>query len=193
MNKFQYVIFDLMGVLYKNGHIIKQGLSEFLDQDYLKVKEKYNQYKSGKIEFAEFWQTLKQDKKVEKQFLRSLAIDPSAVEVVENLKKNYQVGSITNLPVSWARFLARLFKFDKIIISAEHDCLKPQSEIYHILLKKTGVKPARCLFIDDNLINLEVPAKMGMTTVWFSREKQDLDFKPDFTISELKELYKIIK
>ena len=57
--------------------------------------------------------------------------------------------------------------FDDMVISGEVRHVKPEPEIFHILLEKIG-RPAReCLLIDDSLSNIEQANKMGFATIHF--------------------------
>ena len=45
--------------------------------------------------------------------------------------------------------------FDGIIISGDHNCLKPNAELYHILLKTFNITPDNCVMIDDRIENIQ--------------------------------------
>lgn len=49
---------------------------------------------------------------------------------------------------------------------------KPDSHGFHVLLRKHNLDPHRCAFVDDILDNLRTAHRLGMTTVWVSREKR---------------------
>lgn len=62
--------------------------------------------------------------------------------------------------------------FDDIVISGEVGSIKPEPEIFEILLGKIGRPAQECLFIDDSLTNIRQAQKMGFVTVHFeSAEK----------------------
>lgn len=66
--------------------------------------------------------------------------------------------------------------FDRVYYSDELHLRKPGREIYELVLSENGLKPEETIFIDDNQINLDAPAKIGM---------QVLEFPKDCTIGKL--------
>ena len=52
--------------------------------------------------------------------------------------------------------------FDGIIVSAHEQLLKPDPRIYALLCERHGLAPADCIFIDDNLANVEGARALGM-------------------------------
>ncbi len=64
------------------------------------------------------------------------------------------------------------------IISYMEKCVKPDPEIYELLIRRYHLDPARCVFIDDTKINLTAAAEAGLRTIWFRSLEQaqaDLD------------------
>jgi 2-haloacid dehalogenase len=57
--------------------------------------------------------------------------------------------------------------FDDMVISGEVGHVKPQPEIFHILLEKIGKPANECLFIDDALPNIQQANTMGFATHLF--------------------------
>ena len=54
---------------------------------------------------------------------------------------------------------------DGEVISYREGVIKPEREIYEILITRYGLEPANCVFIDDLPKNLEAAAKLGFHTV----------------------------
>jgi putative hydrolase of the HAD superfamily len=54
--------------------------------------------------------------------------------------------------------------FDKLYLSYQIGCTKPSPEIYHFLMKDSGIVPSESLFIDDGLANIEMGKQTGMKT-----------------------------
>ena len=52
---------------------------------------------------------------------------------------------------------------DGIVISAEEKTVKPEAEIYQVLLKRYSLKADECFFIDDSPANIEAAAQIGMS------------------------------
>ena len=71
--------------------------------------------------------------------------------------------------------------FDGQIISGVENVIKPEKEIYELLLSRYNLIPEESLFIDDILFFLKPAKKLGMKTIW-NRPETDLR-------EELKRLY----
>jgi 2-haloacid dehalogenase len=52
--------------------------------------------------------------------------------------------------------------FDGLVVSAHEKLLKPDRRIYALLCERHGLAPADCIFIDDNLANVEGARAFGM-------------------------------
>jgi putative hydrolase of the HAD superfamily len=62
--------------------------------------------------------------------------------------------------------------FDDLVLSCEHLLLKPQKEIYQLVLQRAGYQPHECLFVDDVPANAEGADKAGMRQFVFQNEDQ---------------------
>ncbi|MFI2434551.1 HAD family hydrolase [Streptomyces sp. NPDC018693] len=58
---------------------------------------------------------------------------------------------------------------DHVISSARVGLAKPDPRIYELAASRAGVRPDRCLFVDDTLENIEAAAALGMHTVHFHK------------------------
>jgi putative hydrolase of the HAD superfamily len=62
--------------------------------------------------------------------------------------------------------------FDVLIWSYQHRMVKPDPEIYHLLLEKLGTAPEETLFLDDKLENIEAARRLGIQGLQFSTVDQ---------------------
>jgi putative hydrolase of the HAD superfamily len=64
--------------------------------------------------------------------------------------------------------------FEVIVDSGWVGMRKPQPEIYHLTVERLGdgLKPADCLFVDDNEVNVEAARDLGMTAIRFESNDQ---------------------
>jgi 2-haloacid dehalogenase len=62
--------------------------------------------------------------------------------------------------------------FDDFVISGEVGHVKPDPEIFQILLAKIGRPAHECLFIDDALTNINRAQMMGFETIHFQSPEQ---------------------
>jgi 2-haloacid dehalogenase len=99
------------------------------------------------------------------------------VNILKQLKqKGYPLYGLSNWSAEMfphAREKYDFFElFDNIVLSGAVGYNKPEPEIFHILLERTGRRAQECLFIDDSLPNIEQARRMGFATVHFESPEQ---------------------
>jgi 2-haloacid dehalogenase len=57
--------------------------------------------------------------------------------------------------------------FHGIVVSGEERLIKPDRQIYTRLLERYQIDPARAVFIDDNALNVEAAAALGLHGIHF--------------------------
>lgn len=194
------VIFDMMGVIFTEGHIIKDVLHPMLQQrfpglTYEVVKEPYEHYSTGQLNRLGFWLALRirDHKGYEKKFLDSLKLNPEFLETAKYLKsKGHEIIIFTNLPTEWAHYLMEKNGLDRYVsaafISGETGVRKPDLAAYDIVAEKiAGKEPV--YFIDERAENLMPAGRYGWKTVTIG---VDISFKPDFSLKSLSDLKKIL-
>jgi 2-haloacid dehalogenase len=62
--------------------------------------------------------------------------------------------------------------FDGIVLSGDVGLVKPDPQIYQIMLRKIGRPAEECLFIDDSLTNIQQAQTMGFITIHFQSPEQ---------------------
>jgi haloacid dehalogenase superfamily, subfamily IA, variant 3 with third motif having DD or ED len=89
--------------------------------------------------------------------------------LIKPLKEKYNVYGLTNwsaetIPLAMKRydFFADL---DGIVVSGAEKTVKPDPELYRILLNRYGIQAGESLFIDDNYNNIETAQQMGFHTI----------------------------
>lgn len=95
------------------------------------------------------------------------------VEILKTLKQaGFGIYGLSNwsaetFPI--ARTMYEFFDlFDDMVISGAVGHVKPEPEIYHILLEKIGKPAKECVFIDDSLPNIQRANTMGFHTIHFT-------------------------
>lgn len=119
----------------------------------------------------------------------------------ELLRRGYKLGVIANQSEGTARRLEKwgiLSCFDVIAASAEEGVAKPDADIFRRALERVGCRPENAAMVGDRLDNDISPAKaLGMKTVWIKQgmsvffSPKNADETPDYTVSELSELFEI--
>lgn len=201
----QYIIFDLMGVVFKEAHIIKDSLYPILREcnepvSYEKVKEEYIKLGVGKVSEVEFWKAIDvQQSMPRKIFLEKLreSFDDDFMGLLSTFLGK-TIGVLSNNAAEWAEYLLHNTGLENQIhiklISGELGYKKPEKEIYDLLVQRCGGNPSNILFIDDKLSNLKAAGGMGIKTCLLIREPLTKpDYLPDFVIFELKQLEDLVE
>lgn len=99
---------------------------------------------------------------------------PGSWELAEELKAaGHRMFAITNWssdnwPAAVASYPRLETMFEDIVVSGIEGLLKPQPEIYRLLLTRNGIKAEDCIFIDDNENNVEGAKAVGMDAILFT-------------------------
>lgn len=91
------------------------------------------------------------------------------VKLIKPLKKKYSLYGLTNwsaetIPIAMERY--DFFKdLDGIVVSGVEKIIKPDPQLYRILLDRYGIQARESLFIDDNYANIETAQQLGFQTI----------------------------
>ena len=96
---------------------------------------------------------------------------PGMLALVEGLKEaGYRVAMLSNISADIAMLVREIgfYKpFDPVVLSCDINAKKPDVKAYHILLKRLGCAPDKCLFIDDRERNIQAAKKVGIDGLVF--------------------------
>jgi putative hydrolase of the HAD superfamily len=108
----------------------------------------------------------------------STPLNDEMFSLARGLKDRYFVGIITDNKKERMDHLKQYHRlpevFAPIVISAEVRCTKADSRIFELALACLRVDPEDSVFIDNTRANLVAPAALGMKTVHFDDEKNDV-------------------
>ena len=99
------------------------------------------------------------------------------IEIMKKLKSGgYPLYGLSNWSAETFPFAREKFDFfnllDDFVISGEVGHVKPDPEIYRILLEKIRKPAEKCLFIDDADANIRQAQAMGFQTILFNSPEQ---------------------
>ncbi len=99
------------------------------------------------------------------------------VRILKQLKQaGYSLYGLSNWSAETFPYARKKYDFfdllDDIVISGEVGHIKPDPEIFQIMLEKVGRPAQECLFIDDSLTNIKQAQKMGFATIHFQSPEQ---------------------
>ena len=64
--------------------------------------------------------------------------------------------------------------FDAVVISDQVGLRKPDPEIFNFTARQIGLPPSECLFVDDTEHNLPGAAELGMGTLHFTGDAEEI-------------------
>ena len=179
------VIFDYGGVM-KSSHPLSMDIATIYNisvEEVEKVKKItipfFSLLQRGLINEQEFWQKFSDVIKKPipqnyKELLReiyekTLVLFPEMIEFVKKLKdKGIKTAVLSNITKFQAEIIRKnngYKEFDVLVLSYEEKLEKPELNIYLSVIKKLGVEPEECVFIDDKEKNLAPAKSLGMKTV----------------------------
>lgn len=152
----------------------KQDAGRKIEDANAELIEKFPEYETEILAFYGRW---------EEMLGGSIA---GSVQILQKLTDNnqYRLLALTNWSAeTWPIALRKygfLNQFESILVSGKEGMKKPNPAIYELLLTRSGLIAEECLFIDDNLRNIEAAKKMGIHGIRFKN--------PDQLFSELNKL-----
>ena len=182
-NKYRWIVFDAMGVVFKvgddTGRLLIPMLKELVPA--LSARQIYDIYieaSLGSISAFNFWQKLglgEDYPEIQNAYLEQyLTLDELFKPVAKEMAENYKLAMLSNDLSEWSNHLRKRHGlnefFDEVIISADVHCRKPSEQIYRILLQHTGAHPGDCIFVDDSIENLKAAATLGINTILYNRD-----------------------
>lgn len=139
------------------GHIT---LNEYLDRTLFYRPRRFTREEFTAFMFAQ-----------SREFPESRAILDQVVA-----SKKYFIGAINNEPLELNEYRIQAFNLRKDFQVFFSSCYvhlrKPEELIYRVALAVTQRPPGQCIFIDDRLLNLENPRRLGMNVIHYQNPQQ---------------------
>ena len=131
---------------------------------------------------------------------RRLGLYPHVREVLDILRKRYPLAVITDAQSTSARGelhkVGLLGYFDPVIVSGDHGYRKPDRRLFQLALDGMAVAAENALYVGNDMYrDIYGAREAGLTTVMFDSdqgEKIYRDCRPDYTITDFRELLEIL-
>ena len=103
-----------------------------------------------------------------------------AIPWIEELKeRGYQVLYLSNYSEHTMEVNPEALEFlphmDGGVFSCYEKLIKPDPALFKVILERYGLKPEECVFIDDNLPNVEAARNLGINAIHFEKYSQAKD------------------
>lgn len=105
------------------------------------------------------------DRFVEQAIALQEAIEPTERLIADLKAAGYRLYVLSNMSREFIDFLRRFpvyGLFDGEVVSCEEHTVKPEPQIYRILLERYGLDPAQTLFVDDRPCNIAAAEELGI-------------------------------
>jgi len=220
MKNIKAIIFDAYGTLFDVNSAAKKCKGKIGDKwegfaNYWRTTQlEYTWLRSLMNRHKDFWQVtedsldksmqaFKIDSSMRNELLdlyKVLSTFPEAKEVLNKLKKkNYKLAILSNGTPSLLKELVKSNNldniFDDIFSIEEFKTYKPDPKVYNIPIKKYQIQKNEVAYLSANTWDVSAGGNYGFNPVWINRNNNifdNLDFKPNYEIQNLKELEKII-
>jgi len=104
-------------------------------------------------------------------------VEGMADVVDDAFRKGLHVYLLSNAGLWMSRrrdILPHVGRFDGIMFSADKGMVKPDPRLYQLLMKRYGLKPEECFFVEDRADNLRAAEALGWRTHPFAGDAQAL-------------------
>ena len=95
-------------------------------------------------------------------------------KLIKPLKQKYRVYGLTNWSAETLPFAMERYDFfndlEGIVVSGTEKLLKPDVQIYQLLLDRFQINAEESLFIDDNAANIEAAEGLGFKVVHIAED-----------------------
>ena len=173
------ILFDLLTALMDSWTIWEEAAGN--REDGLKWRYQYLKTTYGCGAYRSY-ETLVEEAAVAAGFEKSLAEElkkrwntlsgwPEALGVLQELKKNYRLGVVTNCSEKLGRQAASQMgiEFDVIVTAAQAGFYKPDPRPYELALSLAETAPSEALFVAGSAYDMLGTSKVGMPTIWHNR------------------------
>lgn len=99
-------------------------------------------------------------------------VAPTAELIAELKAADYRLFVLSNMSKDYIEFLREMPVFQHFegeIVSCEVGLIKPEREIYNLLLDRYNLVPEQTMFIDDRKPNVDAAAEVGINPFHFDR------------------------
>lgn len=185
------VFFDVGGVLLNAEPLLNKIINLFQPQDKKYFWERLNLWAlplcRGDIDDLQFWKDIAKDfgrQDIPDDVLKTLwikdygkltSINNDVMSIAASLKHKYRLGIISNT-LNAHRELnnkRRLYElFDVVILSHEVKMAKDNKDMFILAIKRMGVKPEECVFIDDIQDFVNTAGSVGMKAIHYKNPEQ---------------------
>ena len=185
-------------IIFDIGNVLMDFNFQICFRAYAPDEETYQKIVKATVQspvWAEFDRGLWTDEEILEGFIKN---DPSIESILRNMferlegiikqrdyaipwirelkKSGYQVLVLSNFPKKvyelFQNEMTFLQEVDGGILSYQDQVIKPDKEIYNLLMSRYQLNPQECVFLDDLKDNIKTAKELGMHTVLFTTKEE---------------------
>ena len=194
----------------------RHGYKGKLDDLTLLLDELYHRSSQGEIKsFRKFWNSLLKDLKLPKtprllsdledyrkhNYTSIFKLYEGVIPVLSRLREKYRLALVSNCAVGLSDIIRELSIadfFESIVLSYQIGVRKPGKRIYLAALRGLKLEPFECIFVADEISDLEGAREIGLKTLlvrqgqYTTHEAKNPDFKPDLQCDYIANITKLL-
>jgi HAD superfamily hydrolase (TIGR01509 family) len=190
MNKITTIIFDFGDVLIEDLVNVFEHKHHYSSLP-KKLKQRYDKIlhlaETGKTSTGKYLKATSDilapklsPRQIENYFLSGKPLPP--IKLLSSLEKKYRLAILSNNQKAWPKkFITKShlkpLKNIPFFNSAKIGLRKPHKEIYLFALNKLNAKPRECIFIDDKPENIQPAKALGIKTILYRQNLNELKQK----------------
>jgi putative hydrolase of the HAD superfamily len=137
----------------------------------------------GKMAAIDHWQQLGSRLGTDADNFRELffagdELDKELISIIRGLRPDFKTALLSNAFDTLRNHLVNVRKiadaFDEVLISAEENMVKPDEEIYRLMLSRLDIEAEESVFIDDFVENVDAARRIGMHAIHFESREQTM-------------------
>ena len=182
------IVFDLAGVVFARN--TKRCPQRLMDYFYFinsgePMPEFWNDYDRGTRDIDNVATALAEFRGSDFQTAKSMMLEaityqeevtPTAKLIKQLKEAGYRLIVLSNMSKEYIAYLRKMdvySAFDDEVISCEVGLIKPEKEIYSLLIERYNLDPAQTMFIDDRKENVDAAAALGIVPFHFDRNNPE--------------------
>ena len=182
------IVFDLAGVVFaRNTERCPQRLMDYFYfiNSGEPMPEFWNDYDRGTRDIDNVATALAEFRGSDFQTAKSMMLEaityqeevtPTAKLIKQLKEAGYRLIVLSNMSKEYIAYLRKMnvySAFDDEVISCEVGLIKPEKEIYSLLIERYNLDPAQTMFIDDRKENVDAAAALGIVPLHFDRNNPE--------------------
>lgn len=171
------IVLDAMGVVFQSADDVAELLIPFIiehngEQNEDKINDAYIAASLGNISANDFWNRVGISPELEDLYLSRHNLSNGMEDfLAAATEMAIPVWLLSNDVERWSKKLRISFDiehhFQGAIISGEARSRKPESDIYRLLVERSGFRPEKMLFFDDRQKNVLAAMEVGIPSHLF--------------------------